>query len=157
MALEAPFQVFLTITMISLNIIQANLSSYQSTYVSIDLNWLPVVSISLSAIAIFTSLLRTSAELFKGKSWIGIFAIVFPIFVFRMVTWQILMILLADLTFVVLAVVILSNTALLLIIQKNSVSFEPFSYAVLSLVFPMSKLISKSKNLAIVLRPIIVS
>jgi hypothetical protein len=63
-----------------------------------------------------------------------------------MVAWQLITILLADLIFVVIAAAIIVNTSLLLILQKNGVSLEPFSYGVQSLVFPMSKLISKSKE-----------
>jgi len=138
-ALEAPLQVFLTATMLSMNI---NPPSYQSNF----LKWLPVVSMLVSLITIFISLLKTTAEALKDETWFFRLAIVIPIFVFRIMAWQLLTILLADLIFVVFATVIITNTSLLLILQKNGVSFEPFSYGVQSLIFPMSKLISKSKK-----------
>ncbi len=139
MALEAPLQVFLTATMLSMNI---NPPSYQSNF----LKWLPVISMLVSLITIFISLLKTAAEVLKHETWLCRLAIVIPIFVFRMMAWQMLTILLADLIFVVVAAVIIANTSLLLILQKNGVSLEPFSYGVQSLVFPMSKLIFKSKE-----------
>jgi hypothetical protein len=138
-ALEAPLQVFLTATMLSMNI---NPPSYQSNF----LKWLPVVSMLVSLITIFISLLKTTADVLKNETWFFRLAIVIPIFVFRMVAWQLITILLADLIFVVIAAAIIVNTSLLLILQKNGVSLEPFSYGVQSLVFPMSKLISKSKE-----------
>ena len=122
-----------------------NLPSYQSNF----LKWLPVVSMLVSLLTIFISLLKTSAEVFKDVTWLFRVTLVIPIFVFRMMAWQLLTILLADLIFVAFAAVIITNTSLLLILQKNGISFEPFSYGVQSMVLPMSKLISKSKKDAI--------
>jgi hypothetical protein len=63
-----------------------------------------------------------------------------------MVTWICLVIILAELIFIPIGIVGITNTAVLLIAQKNSISFDPVSYALQSLVFPFTKMISANQD-----------
>jgi hypothetical protein len=85
-ALEAPLQIFLTITMISLGKLNASPSTLNTTYFNIDLTWLPIVSTSVSVLTIMASFFKTS-HVFEYKRGFGFFILI-PIFCFRMITLQ---------------------------------------------------------------------
>ena len=59
-----------------------------------------------------------------------------------MVTWVCLVIILVELIFIPIGIVGITNAAVLLIVQKNNISLEPLSHALLSLVFPFTKITS---------------
>jgi hypothetical protein len=63
-----------------------------------------------------------------------------------MVTWVCLVILLVELTFIPIGIFGIMNAAVLLIVQKNNISFEPVSLALQSLVFPFTKMIAYNQD-----------
>ena len=68
------------------------------------------------------------------------------IFIFRMVTWICMVVILAELIFIPIGIFGITNTAVLLIVQNNHISFEPVSYALQSIVFPFTKRISTNQD-----------
>ncbi len=118
----------------------------QVTYASIDLSWLPIVSITFSVLTILVTFLKTARHIFQENTLYLCFVIFLSIFIFRMVTWICLVIILAELIFIPIGIVGITNTAVLLIAQKNSISFDPVSYALQSLVFPFTKMISANQD-----------
>ena len=140
-AIEAPCQIFLTIILISLNKITANPLSYKSTYSSINLSWWPIVTISYSVLTILVSFLKTTSNILSELEWSLRVVISLPIFIFRMVVWQVLTIFLADISLVFAGIVVIFNCAVLLTAQKDGITLDPFSHAVQALVFPTSNLI----------------
>jgi hypothetical protein len=63
-----------------------------------------------------------------------------------MVTWVCLVILLVELTFIPIGIFGIMNAAVLLIVQKNNIIFEPVSLALQSLVFPFTKMIAYNQD-----------
>jgi hypothetical protein len=135
-AIESPCQIFLTITMISLQKIAANPMSYNSAHSTIDLSWWPIVTITYSVLTILVSFLSTASQFFIEADCSLKLGMSLPIFIFRMLVWQVLIILLADLSFLVVGSVLLFNIGVLLIAQKDGIILDPFSHAVKALVFP---------------------
>jgi hypothetical protein len=126
--------------MISLKKITASPLSYNSAYSTINLSWWPIVTISYSALTLLVSFLKAASQFLIGLDWCQRLIISLPIFIFRMVVWQVLVILLDDLSYLVFGSVLLFNTFVLLIVQKNGIILDPFSHAVQALVFPTAKL-----------------
>jgi hypothetical protein len=116
------------------------------TYASIDLSWLPIVSTTFSMVTILVSFLKTSTQNFQENTWYLRAVVFISIFIFRMGTWVCLVIILAELVFIPVGIVGITNAAVLLILQKNNISFEPISYALQSLVFPFRKMISDNHD-----------
>jgi hypothetical protein len=116
------------------------------TYASIDLSWLPIVSITFSVVTILVSFLKTATQIFPGNSIYLRVIILLSIFIFRMVTWICLVIILAEIIFIPIGIVGFVNAAVLLIVQKRKISFEPVSFALQSLVFPFTKMISSNQD-----------
>jgi hypothetical protein len=114
----------------------------EMTYASIDLSWLPIVSIIFSVVTILVSFLETSKHIFQDNSWYLRVVIFLSIFCFRMATWICLVIVLAELIFIPILIAGITNATVLLIVQKKKISFEPISYALQSLVFPSTQMIS---------------
>jgi hypothetical protein len=63
-----------------------------------------------------------------------------------MATWICLVIILAELVFIPIVIVGITNATVLFIVQKNKISFEPVSHALQSLVFPFTKMISANQD-----------
>ncbi len=119
---------------------------YHGTYTVIDISWLPLVSIGISVVTIFISFMRTSNVISKEKGkCFGNLAFL-SIFIFRMATWQVLVVLLAELALFVVGGIVLVNALVLYSLQRSRIIFEPLSYAVQSLVFPMSRLLTKESE-----------
>jgi hypothetical protein len=118
----------------------------QVAYATIDISWLPLVSITFSVMTILVSFLKTTAHIFQDHPWYLRVVIFLSIFIFRMVTWVCLVILLVELTFIPMGLVGIMNAAVLLIAQKNNISFEPVSLALQSLVFPFTKMIPNNQD-----------
>ena len=125
---------------------------FRGTYATIDLNWLPILSISLSALTILSSFYKTTSYFLKDNFWYLRCAIFLPIFIFRMTSWLILVVILAEMSFILFVLVIIANAVVILIVQKNNISFEPVSFAVQSLVFPLPSLTSTNHDKQIALK-----
>jgi hypothetical protein len=97
-AIEAPCQVFLTITLISLKKIKVSPLPYKSMYTTINLSWWPIVTISYSVLTILVSFLKTASKILIELDWSLRVIISLPIVIFRMAVWQVLIILLDDLS-----------------------------------------------------------
>ena len=118
----------------------------QVAYATIDLSWLPIVSITLSVVTILVSFLKTATHIFEDITWYLRVVIFLSIFIFRMATWVCLVIILVEIIFITILVVGIINAAVLLIVQKNNISFEPLSHALQSLVFPFTNMISDKQD-----------
>ncbi len=110
-------------------------------YATIDISWLPIVSITFSVMTILVSFLKTATHIFQDHPWYLRIVIFLSIFIFRMVTWVCLVILLVELIFIPIGIIGIANAAIMLIVQKNNISLEPVSHALQSLVFPFTKMI----------------
>jgi hypothetical protein len=139
-AIEAPSQVFLTITLISWKKITASPLAYNSAHSTINLSWMPIVTITYSVLTILISFLKTTSKVLIELDWSLRVVISLPIFIFRMLVWQVLAILLGDISFVVAGLVVIFNCAVLLTAQKDGIILDPFSHAVQALVFPTANL-----------------
>ncbi len=118
----------------------------QVTYANIDLSWLSIVSITFSALTILVYFLKTATHIFQDNTWYLRAVIFVSIFIFRMATWICLVIILAELVFIPIVIVGITNATVLFIVQKNKISFEPVSHALQSLVFPFTKMISANED-----------
>ena len=113
----------------------------QVAYATIDISWLPLVSITFSVMTILLSFLKTATHIFQDHPWYLRVVIFLSIFIFRMVTWVCLVILLVELIFIPIGIIGIANAAIMLIVQKNNMSLETVSHALQSLVFPFTKII----------------
>jgi hypothetical protein len=68
-ALEAPLQKFLTVTMISLEKLKITPTTLTTTNFNIDILWLPIISIVVSAVTILASVSKTSTVFGWGRSF----------------------------------------------------------------------------------------
>ena len=91
----------------------------QVAYATIDLSWLPIVSITLSVVTILFSFLKTATHIFEDITWYLRNVIFLSIFIFRITTWVCLVIILVEIIFIPFVVVGITNAAVLLIVQKN--------------------------------------
>ncbi len=118
----------------------------QVAYANIDLSWLPILSITFSVMTILVAFLKKATHIFQDHPWYLRVVIFLSIFIFRMVTWVCLVILLVELIFIPMGIVGITNAAVMLIVQKNNISFEPVSHALQSLVFPFTKMIPSNED-----------
>ncbi len=118
----------------------------QVAYATIDLSWLPIVSITLSVVTILVSFLKTATHIFEDITWYLRNVIFLSIFIFRITTWVCLVIILVEIIFIPIVVVGITNAAVLLIVQKNHISFEPISHALQSIVFPFTSMASDKQD-----------
>jgi hypothetical protein len=123
-----------------MDILKIGKSSYKSTYGIIDLSWWPIISSVSSVLAIlFGSIWIYKPVSDKTNKWIGYLTFL-PIFFFRLLSWQIIIITSVELSFVVLGVALVLNAASFYLIQGEKLFIEPLNSALLSLVLPTYKL-----------------
>jgi hypothetical protein len=116
------------------------------TFASIDLSWFQVMAITFSVATILVSFLKTASHIFQDNTWYLRVVMFLSIFIFQMVTWICMVVILAELIFIPIGIFGITNTAVLLIVQNNHISFEPVSYALQSIVFPFTKRISTNQD-----------
>ena len=121
--------------MVYFNIIEIKPSLEKEGNETVCLGWWPIVSMSISIASILISFLYTSKLFHQG--WHIKAVILTAAFVFRMVAWQVLIILLADKSFLVFAAMVVLNYVVLFAFQKPQNNFEPLSSAILSFVLPI--------------------
>jgi hypothetical protein len=129
-----------------LNKIPFSPKKMQVAYASIDLSWLPIVSITFSVMTILIAFLKTATHIFQDNAWYLRVVTLLSIFIFRMVTWVCLVIILVELIFIPIGIVGITNAAVLLMVQKNNISLEPLTHALQSLVFPFTKMVSDKED-----------
>ena len=145
-ALEAPFQIFLTATVFSLYIIDITPSPYIGVYAQINLSWWPVFSTLVSLALILHSFLKTSAIVSNGHGkWFGIIILI-PIFAFRMMAWTVCLIIFAEFSGSVFLSMIIAQAIGILVATKIPLCIEWIVLSIQSLVFPFPKLLSKNTN-----------
>jgi hypothetical protein len=105
---------------------------------SIHLSWWPIVSLIFSITSMLVTSLTTS-KLFE-QEWLQRVILLAPVFAFRLIAWQLIVILLADRAFLAVAAMVVLNYSVIFVLQKNQNNFEPLSAAILSFLFPVSKL-----------------
>ena len=105
---------------------------------SINLSWWPIVSLIFSITSMLVTSLTTS-KLFE-QEWLQRVILLAPVFAFRLVAWQLIIILLADRAFLAVAAMVVLNYAVIFVLQKDQHNLEPLSAAILSFVFPTPKL-----------------
>lgn len=126
--------------MVSMGILEINGFSIESTYGRINLSWWPIVSSTCSIVGLlFGSLWIYEPVSKKTNKWIGFFTFL-PIFFFRLLSWQILILLTVELSLIVIIVILFINTTILYAVQSSQLVTEPLNSAILSIVLPMYKL-----------------
>jgi hypothetical protein len=105
---------------------------------SIHLSWWPIVSLILSITSMLVTSLTTS-KIFE-QEWLQRVFLLAPVFAFRLVAWQLIIILLADRAFLAVAAMVVLNYAVIFVLQKGQNNLDPLSAAILSFLFPFSKL-----------------
>jgi hypothetical protein len=124
--------------MMYLNIIQMSTSDEKEANKIIYLNWWPIVSVALSITSMLVTNLST-CTLFK-QEWLHQVIVLAPVFFFRLVAWQLIVILLADKAFLAVVAMAVLNYTVLFVLHKDQSNFEPLSAAILSFLFPAPKL-----------------
>jgi hypothetical protein len=115
-------------------------------FTNIQLIWWPLVSLTYSIGGLlFGSLWIFKPFLTETKSKIYSFFISLTIFAFRMLSWQFIILEIANFSLVVIVAVFVINAALLYMVQSKPREIDSFSLAALSIVLPMCKLPSKDK------------
>ncbi len=118
----------------------------QVAYATIDLSWMPIVSITFSVMTILVSFMKTATHIFQDHPWYLRVVIFLSIFIFRMVTWVCLVIILVELIFIPIGILGITNAAIMLTVQKNNIILEPVSHALQALVFPFTKMIPNDQE-----------
>ena len=126
--------------MITMGILEIGNPSYQSTYGMINLSWWPIISSVSSVLAIlFGSIWIYKPVSDETNKWIGYLTFL-PIFFFRLLGWQIIIITSVELSLVLLGIALALNAAAFYAIQGDILFIEPLYSALLSLVLPTYKL-----------------
>jgi hypothetical protein len=120
------------------NIIKISTPDEIEAHRSINLSWWPIVSLIFSITSMLVASLTTS-KLFEQECLHKVITLA-PVFVFRLVAWQLIIILLADKAFLAVVAMVLLNYAVIFVLQKDPNNFEPLSVAILSFLFPTPKL-----------------
>ena len=105
----------------------------------IDFSWLPIGSVCLSIIGILTGALWVVAPVQKETNWFVGKITFLPIFFFRMLAWEIILIILDSFSLFIFLGFALLNWIVLLFVQDQFI-LEPINHALLSLIFPVFKL-----------------
>ena len=131
--------------MVSMDIYDKNDFYFESTYFGrINLNWWAMVSSFLSIFGLlFGSLWIYEPISSETNKWIGFFTFL-PIFFFRLLGWQFIILATVELSLILVVAILITNVAILYLVQSSQLSIEPLTSAVLSLVLPMYKLPSTS-------------
>jgi len=112
---------------------------YNSYNEKIDVSWFPIFTTILSAIGIlFGGLWIVQPIIDETNWWIGKLAFL-PIFFYRMLAWQIIIITLESFSLLVCVVFLSINCLVLYLVQKK-LTLEPINSSCLAIVFPMYKL-----------------
>jgi hypothetical protein len=127
-----------------MKIIDASPSPYNGVYASIDLRWWPILSISVSVLGILISFLKISGAISAEHGrWYGL-TLFFPVFLFRIISWQFMVLLFAENIFWVLGISVLLNIVATCLTYKDEETLElRICYAIQSVIFPINKLIDK--------------
>ncbi len=104
---------------------------------SIYLSWWPIVSLIFSITSMLVTSLTTS-KIFE-QEWLQRVILLAPVFAFRLVAWQLIIILLADRAFLAVAAMVVLNYAVIFVLQKDQNNLDPLSAAILSFLFPIPK------------------
>ena len=127
--------------------IDSSPSPYNGIYANIDLSWWPIVSITFSVIAILISFLKISKAVSSEHGKFYGLALFFPVFLFRMISWQVIVLLLAENTFWVFGISVLINLTIMCLTYNDEATFElSICYAAQSVIIPMNKLILKQNE-----------
>jgi hypothetical protein len=109
----------------------------------IDLSWFPIFTTCLSAIGILHGGVWIVKPVADEGNWLTGNFVFFPIFIYRMVAWQIIIITLEIISFLAIAILVFANFLVICFVQSQ-ITLEPISSACLSIVFPMYKLPSQN-------------
>ena len=132
LTIGAPLQVFLTMTLLSLKIINTD------DYTDSERIHVGVLSIGFELITMLTALLKSLFRVTEdthNDRWYYVSAAL-PIFAFRMIGWQVVILILADLSVIVFGAEIFINGIILYLMQRDQLAVEPISTAVQSIIFP---------------------
>jgi hypothetical protein len=124
--------------MMYFNIIKISTPDVIEANRSIHLSWWPIVSLIFSITSMLVTSLTTS-KLFE-QEWLQRVFLLAPVFAFRLVAWQLIIILLADRAFLAVAAMVVLNYAVIFVLQKDQNNLDPLSAAILSFLFPTPKL-----------------
>jgi hypothetical protein len=133
----------LKLTLMSIGILQLPGSEeiilYNSYNEKIDVSWFPIFTTILSAIGILLGGLWIVQPIVdKTNWWTGKLSFL-PIFFYRMIAWQIIIITLESFS-VIVCLVFISINCLVLYLAQKKLTLEPISSSCLAIVFPMYKL-----------------
>ena len=146
-AIEAPFQILLKLTMISMNILplpgSENVSIRNGFGVEINLSWFPIVSTCLSVIGILSGALWIIEPVENETHFIIGKATFLPIFFFRMLIWLIFLIVLHSFSVFACFAFAGLNMLILLLVQEQ-LGIDPLSHSLLSIIFPVHKMPSST-------------
>jgi len=123
-----------------MGILEINGFSFESTYGRINLSWWPIVSSTCSIFGLlFGSLWIYEPVSSETNKLIG-FLTFLPIFLFRLLGWQIIILTTVELSCVLIVAIIFINASILYSVQSHKLAIEPLHSAALSMVLPMYKL-----------------
>ena len=125
-------QVFLRITLISMKVICLNCSPQEQC---INVVIWAFVTIGFELLTVFISLSKPLIQNTKDSLWYYASASI-PVFAFRIVGWQVVILILADLSVIVFGVEIIINGLILYLMQREKLFLEPISNAIQSIIFP---------------------
>ncbi len=129
--------------MIAMNILplpgSENINLSNGFGVTINLSWFPIVSTCLSVVGILTGALWIVEPVEKETNFIVGKLTFLPIFFFRMFSWLIFFILLHSFSVFACFTFAGLNMLTLLLVQEQ-LGIDPFSHALLSIIFPVHKM-----------------
>jgi hypothetical protein len=146
-AIEAPFQILLKLTMMALGILplpgtEKNIIKNRFD-IEVDLSWLPIVSSGLSVIGIIIGALWTVDPIGrKTNNIIGKLTFI-PIFYYRMLIWLLILLILDNFSVIAFVITAGLNLLVLLLVQGKLI-IDPAKYTLLSFIFPVYKLPSNN-------------
>jgi hypothetical protein len=109
-----------------------------NTYgIKIDLSWFNIVSSIFSVVAILFGSRWTVKSIKAETNTVVAILVFFPLFIYRMVAWMIIMTLLHTFSLAVFAGIIFINICIFVFIQ-DPIEVEPLAHSFLSIIFPVT-------------------
>jgi len=103
----------------------------------VDLSWFSIVSSIISIVGMLNGGLWITKPIQHITDGLTAKLTFFPLFLFRMMSWLMIITFLESFTFFVLAGLAILNSTVLLILQKSKLTVDPIVQSMLSLAFPI--------------------
>jgi hypothetical protein len=105
--------------------------------IQVDLSWFSIVSSIISIVGMLNGGLWITKPIQHITDGLTAKLTFFPLFLFRMMSWLMIITFLESFTFFVLAGLAILNSTVLLILQKSKLTVDPIVQSMLSLAFPI--------------------